>query len=501
MKFDDTYILNPAYKFKADKKRCVVTNNNSLFMPRKWEQQNNISTPISWAVHPYIAYIFSFFDGTETFERTLSKLADNTGLPKDELLPTIMLFVENKERMIVPNKEFGACSLPKKFLIKKTDEMSARKPFVFDIEEMLSNIDMKSTRQYIPTNMTLMVNNNCLTDCVYCYANTAHRVEKHLSFERIKELIAEASHLGMNDFEIGGGDFFMYKYWRELLPELVKHEYMPYISTKYPITKEIIEIIKQYPIPGIQLSLDTVNNDEIKKMLNVNDGYLDKVKRGIEMLNEAGIEICVKPVITKYNDSKESVTNLLKYLVQFEMVKTINIAPGSYSIYKPFTFGTTLKTIEEIKEIANGFSKENPSISIKITGANPYETIEQREKKFPNRGLCSGNTSSFYALPDGKVTLCEQLYWHPFFIMGDLSKQSIMEMWNSEKALKLWNFSQEEVKESSPCKTCKDFEECRRGRGNCWRFAIAAYGEENYDYPAPNCPLAPEVTRPYFTPE
>jgi len=76
-----------------------------------------------------------------------------------------------------------------------------------------------------------------------------------------------------------------------------------------------------------------------------------------------------------------------------------------------------------------------------------------------------------------------------------------MEMWNSEKALNLWNFSQDEVRDSSPCKTCADFEECRRGKGNCWRFAIAAYGEENYDYPAPNCPLAPEVTRPYFTPD
>ena len=60
-----------------------------------------------------------------------------------------------------------------------------------------------------------------------------------------------------------------------------------------------------------------------------------------------------------------------------------------------------------------------------------------------------------------------------------------MEMWNSEKALNLWNFSQDEVRDSSPCKTCADFEECRRGKGNCWRFAIAAYGEENYDYPAP----------------
>ena len=101
-------------------------------------------------------------------------------------------------------------------------------------------------------------------------------------------------------------------------------------------------------------------------------------------------------------------------------------------------------------------------------------------------------------LPDGKVTLCEQLYWHPFFILGDLNRQSIMEMWNSEKALSLWNFSQEEVHNASPCKTCDEFDGCRRGLGNCWRQAIAAYGSENYDFPSPDCPKAPPIPKDFY---
>jgi radical SAM protein with 4Fe4S-binding SPASM domain len=470
-------------------------------MPSKWKQPDDITTNISWVTHPYIAYIFSFFDGTASLDEILINLADISGMDKNELQQTIFPFIENKEMMTFPTNKLGCYSLPKNFLIKKTNEISVRKPFIFDLQAMIKDFDMKSFRQYIPNNMVLMVNNNCITDCVYCYADTAHKVKKTLPFERITELITEASLLGMNDFEIGGGDFFMYKYWQELLPELIKHEYLPYISTKYPITENIIQILKQYPIKGIQLSIDSVNNEEIKKILNVGDDYLDKVKKGIHLLNEAGIEICIKPVITKYNDSEESVTNLLKYVTQFEMVKTINITPGSYSIYKPFTFSTTLKHIAKIRDITNQFSKEYPNIAINTQGANSYVTVEERMKSFPKRGLCSGNMSSFYTLPDGKVTLCEQLYWHPFFILGDLSTQSIMEMWNSEKALKLWNFSQNEVKESSPCKTCADFETCRRGKGNCWRFAIAAYGKENYDFPSPNCPLAPEITHPYFIPD
>jgi radical SAM protein with 4Fe4S-binding SPASM domain len=221
---------------------------------------------------------------------------------------------------------------------------------------------------------------------------------------------------------------------------------------------------------------------------------------GKVVINDAKIEIVAKPVITKYNDSIEYVTNLLNFLIQFEMVKTINIAPGSYSIYKPFVFSSTVKKIDKIRELVKSFEQKT-SAKLNVQGNNIFINAEERKENFKSRGLCSENMSSFYVLPDGKVTICEQMYWHPFFILGDLSKQSIMEVWNSEKALKLWNFSQDEVKTSSPCKTCNEFEDCRRGRGNCWRFAIAAYGLENYDYPSPDCPYAPEVTKPYFTPD
>ncbi len=41
---------------------------------------------------------------------------------------------------------------------------------------------------------------------------------------------------------------------------------------------------------------------------------------------------------------------------------------------------------------------------------------------------CSANFYAFVILRDGKVTICEELYLHPKFIIGDLKKQSIMEV-------------------------------------------------------------------------
>ena len=126
------------------------------------------------------------------------------------------------------------------------------------------------------------------------------------------------------------------------------------------------------------------------------------------------------------------------------------------------------------------------------------KTFEERMDNYNNRSMCTGNVCSFYILPDGKVTICEQTYWHPYFILGDVTKNSIMDVWNSEKALNLYNIKQSEIRDSSVCKKCKQFESCRRGKGACWRMTIQAYGDENYDFPFPDCPYAPKVTKPFY---
>ena len=79
-----------------------------------------------------------------------------------------------------------------------------------------------------------------------------------------------------------------------------------------------------------------------------------------------------------------------------------------------------------------------------------------------------------------------------------MNTQSIMEMWTSKEALALWNFSQKDIKEESPCKMCEEFERCRKGKGICWRIAYASYGLDNFDFPVPQCPKAPIVTRDIY---
>ena len=98
-----------------------------------------------------------------------------------------------------------------------------------------------------------------------------------------------------------------------------------------------------------------------------------------------------------------------------------------------------------------------------------------------------------FILPDGKVTICEQLYWIPQFIIGDVNHNSIEEIWNSPKALQLANLCQSEIQENSKCKECTLFDKCFTKHKRCWANIIKAYGLENWDYPDPRCEQAPNI--------
>lgn len=96
-----------------------------------------------------------------------------------------------------------------------------------------------------------------------------------------------------------------------------------------------------------------------------------------------------------------------------------------------------------------------------------------------------------------KVTICEELYDHPQFIIGDLTKQSLGEVWHSKKAHDLYNCR--EIKNSSTvCGLCNDIETCRTGAGVCWKMVLMAYGNDSWNFPDPRCPKAPFPAREMY---
>lgn len=108
-------------------------------------------------------------------------------------------------------------------------------------------------------------------------------------------------------------------------------------------------------------------------------------------------------------------------------------------------------------------------------------------------GACGALQTRLFILPDGQVSICELTYWNPLFLIGDLRKQSITEVWNSPKALAIYNHEMQ-MREESRCSSCKVLDFCQDNRRKCVVKVMQAYGKDNWDYPDPRCAFAPEIT-------
>jgi radical SAM protein with 4Fe4S-binding SPASM domain len=84
------------------------------------------------------------------------------------------------------------------------------------------------------------------------------------------------------------------------------------------------------------------------------------------------------------------------------------------------------------------------------------------------------------------------VHWNQKHFVGDLTKQSIKEVWNSPRALELAFPKKENFRNVSICKKCIIFDECYTYHNKCYADVLKAYGDENRDFPDPRCKLAPK---------
>ncbi len=497
MNLNSVYVINPLYKLERDQNKVIIYNRYS----------DPIYENFLGFVHPFYAIMLSFFDGQRKLKKVFEELTRLMKIEQEKIINFLKPLLENAESVFIEH-EGRQFSFPQRILIKSSDDAGARvlkyNPRDFFIRK--ADIDFENWRLDTPLDLLFVVNTVCWTNCIYCYADRRVKTDCRIPLKRVKQIILEAKDLGMRAFDISGGELFLYKHWEEFLAALVDHGFSPFISTKCPVDEEIIAKLKNLGINKLQVSLDSINKEELKEILDVDDSYAERLIGTPRLLDKCGMEVYTNSQINSVN--KDSVEKLLSFLLKLENIKRISIGAAGFSLYQgenafasyKIPLDKVKKIDEKVKEIRE---TKGDKIDINFSGYmdNIFKKpLDEREKIFWERARCSGNFYSFVILPDGKVTICEELYWDHRFIIGDLSKQSIQDVWNSEKALHLYNLarSSPEIREDSACKNCDKFVRCRQQLGICWKEIVYAYGFENWDYPDPKCPKAPPPKRIFF---
>ena len=491
---NEVYIFNPDYVMRNDSHRVVIFSKNKLnfFSAPNWES----------FLHPLHAQIFSFFTFNRPLRVTISLLSVYLKKNESDIRKIVFPFIENSQSVYTKYKD-NIVRIPKNVIVN-INQTDGKVEFL-DLDPSLFNcckIDITTKRNYkAPQLLTFMLNNTCISNCIYCYADRKTKVKKIISTARILELIEEANKLPIHLINLMGGEIFLHSDWYTILNKLVKCNLSPeYISTKYPLTSDIIRSIQKAGfINPVQISLDTCSSDLLQKTLLVKSDYLSKVLRGIKDLDESGIKYRINSVLTSYNAKKDNIKNLFQFISILKNIIDWRITPAvnsNWIEYEQFTRIKSIKTkIETLYSFIENEIKPYSKIPILLNRDAIYKEFHYcRTGSKDFKGIkCSALNNHLFILPDGKVTICEQLYWLPQFIIGDVSINSISEVWNSPASEKLLNLRRIDIKDNSPCKICELFDPCFNTKNRCWVDIVKVYGNENWDYPDPRCAFAPPM--------
>lgn len=283
------------------------------------------------------------------------------------------------------------------------------------------------------------------------------------------------------------------------MTELRKNGYHPYLSTKKPLSEDEVKFLADLNIHDLQVSIDSLIEAHLVPSLNVKSGYVNSIRNTLALLRKYGIPLKVHTVLTKYTCNVEDIDSIFLELKDKDNLIDWHIVKADPSLYPRRPYDSFIFSAENLNVVIDHLEilKNTSGLSIrypeKVRENEPVSdvlntSLIKNEKLFFNRSFCSGLYSSLYILPDGKVTICEQLYWNKDFIVGDVLENSIEEIWNSDKSTSLYYITRNDIPSDSICHSCDKFEVCRNLRQVCYREIIRKYGADKWYYPDPSCP-------------
>lgn len=490
----ELYVLNPDYILKHDEKR-------SLIMSKSYSEFQSEKSTDNWlsVIHPAQAMILSFFSKPDTLKNIISKLCLFLELNEEEVVDLINPFIENPKSIGNKIGDKHLC-FPSNIIIVYEKHLKLVHTYLPE-DFMYKQLDFETVRLIkSPSVISLMLTNKCATNCVYCYADKTKNISCKMPFERIKEIIKEAKLLRMKEFAVVGGEFFLYDKWYELLCELKKNGFeYNFISTKIPLNESDIIKLKEFPKLTFQFSFDSLQKDELNNLLGVSGNYLENMKRTLRNMDKHGLPYHVISVLTNINTRKTGLTEMYDFLCTLKNITHWDTRIAYRSLYSSVNFDEIKLSNEEAEDIYTFLSEfnKNKKLAVKIDNSNfekGFYEAENGSKSFKG-ATCSANRSHMFVLPDGNVTICEQMYWKKNFIIGNMLDNGIEEIWNSSSALKWVNMTPNDFSEKSACKTCEILNECYNKFPNkCWADTLKVYGHNNWDYPDPRCKKAPKMT-------
>ncbi len=345
-------------------------------------------------------------------------------------------------------------------------------------------------RTSVPVSVLVALTNRCVADCRYCYAERNSCQE--LTTAEWIGIFDQFANLSVRIVDMAGADPFMRPDVFDLLRAMVEREFTFSVSTKSHISPRWAGRLAELGIGrdepgaverGLQVSVDSAYNQLASWLTGVHH-YLERAKSTTANLIAAGLNPRIKCVMTPYNwEQAEQIVELFSSLG----ARRFQFVQYGRSIYRHSDdlFLTREQKLSLSESLPRLVAKHGGvEIAFQDETGEP-KTNEQLKAAWGQRAICTGGRAALLVLPNGDVSLCEQLPHIPENVVGNLLRENVLEIWNGPAVDKFIHPERSRF-DGTVCSSCPDFDECHLGRGYCYRDALSAFGSL-YDAP-PACP-------------
>lgn len=471
------YIFNLNYKFRNDINRLILVDDYK----RGGQEFKSF-------VHPVYAWLINLFDGHTALDEILTTVCNTLSLDLNQARSVIEPLLDNEEELHIRYGGVITTLPPHVITVKHGGQTRTRQDDGFFAS--VTNPDHAFLRLKKPMSLLLCPSLRCYTDCIYCYADRKHP-HKELDASFWANLVRQAHEQDIDRIDVTGGEFFMMRDWQQIAKALVECGYIPEISTKIPLTESTLDDILASGLGCVQFSLDILDAQMAVDTLKVNLSYVEQLKSSIRYADRIGLAVILKPTLSRMTCTKENVRSIIGFADSLKNLRRVVVSTIGYSCYKPRTLYAdirpTMTQVDNLRTLLDDLQtgRNYPVIDDSFT-YRPHEM--QNGDVFADRPYCTANMDGLVILPNGDVTICEELYWHPSFILGNCTTSSLTDIWQSEKAVGLYHLQNSDFPADSACADCKILTQCRTGQGVCWKLVLAAYGMDKPLYPDPRCP-------------
>lgn len=310
----------------------------------------------------------------------------------------------------------------------------------------------------------LDLTNRCNLSCKYCFNYRALQAPpSHLELDLIKKALHSKLAESIKDWFFSGGEPVLYPCLPGALKLLRDRGIGPKIATNGTnLTPGIIDTWVGQGVQSVQFSLDTLRPDRYADLNGGERRDHEAILRHLEHAVRSPLRVVVSSVLTELNKSE----------IQEIMAFCYASGVDSYTLY-PNVPSEQLNTelivaFPELLELADGlfsaYSSLCPTRVIDMTipcFSDSPAYAKWKDILAIRLHYCAAAQFALKITCDGRVSACICQASDPF-IIGDLRRESLDDIWDSEKARKFRSL----YKQIPECRLCSKNEVCRGGCRN-----------------------------------